>query len=249
LASKALEPEEDVEIVNVRRRQGRAALTRQKIIEAGAAEFALAGFDGTTTRSIAARAKVPHGLVIYHFETKLNVWHAVTENVLKHFHSEFTKRMEELEGCDDVTRLREVQRIFIHFSAKRPELNWVLSHDGGEDAIRMHSLVETIIGQDIDLTIDLIRKAQRLGQYVKGDPAHLHYLFVGAASRIFMMSGELERTIGQSPFDEAFVERHIELCERLFFRDPPDSKPRKPKAAGAPSKRARRPVSKARARS
>jgi TetR/AcrR family transcriptional regulator len=225
LASNAQDQDRDVEIVRIRRRQPRAALTRQKILDAAAAEFASAGFDGATTRSIAARAEVPHGLVIYHFETKFRVWHAVIENALNYFHSEFAARMAELEGCDDVTRLRECHRIFIRVSAKRPELNWVLSRNFDVDSVSMTKSVETIIGSDIDLTIDLIRKVQSRHQYVEGDPAHLHYLFVGAASRIFALSRELDR-IDQSPFDDAFLERHIELCRRLFFRDPPNTKPR-----------------------
>jgi TetR/AcrR family transcriptional regulator len=226
LASKVLKKDAKIEIVKVRRRQGRSALTRQKILKAGSAEFALAGFDGTTTRSIAARAKVPHGLVIYHFESKVGVWQAVTENVLNELHSGFAKRMEALPGSDAVTRLREAQRVFIRLAAKRPEVNWVLSHDAGEGAPRLQSMVEKIIGRDIDLIIDLIRQAQRLGRYVEGNPAHLAYVSFGAASRIFMLSAEIERTMGQSPFSKAFVEKHIELCERLFFRNSPDPKPR-----------------------
>jgi TetR/AcrR family transcriptional regulator len=226
LASKVLKKEAKIEIVKTRRRQGRAAITRQKILKAGAAEFAPGGFDGTTTRSIALRANVPHALVIYHFESKLGVWQAVQENVLNQLHGEFTRRMEELARCDTVTRLREAGRVLIRFAAKRPEVNWVLTQDVGEAAPRLQSVVEKIIGRDIDLTIGLIREAQSLGRYVEGDPAHLSYVYFGAASRIFMLSTELERTLGQSPFHNAFVEQHIELCERLFFRDPPDAKPR-----------------------
>ena len=225
LASNAHDEDSDVEIVKIRRRQARAAVTRQKILDAAAAEFASTGFDGATTRSIAARAEVPHGLVIYHFETKLSMWRAVIESALSYFHNEFTTRMIELEGCDDVTRLRECHRIFIRVSAKRPELTWILAHNFGVDSVALKSSVESIIGKDIDLTIDLIRKVQSLRQYVEGDPAHLHYLFIGAASRIFLMPVETER-IGASPFDDAFLERHVELCQRLFFRDPPGAKSR-----------------------
>lgn len=223
---KVLKEDAETEIVKIRRRQGRAALTRQKILDAGSAEFALAGFDGTTTRAIATRAKVPHGLVIYHFESKLGMWYAVTEDVLNQLHSEFAQAIEQLEGRDAVTCLREIQRIFIRLAAKRPEVNWVLSHDVGEGPPRLQSLIEKFIGRDIDLVIHLIREAQRLGRYVEGDPAHLAYVSFGATSRIFMMSAEIERTMGQSPFDKAFVDRHIALCERLFFRDSPDTKPR-----------------------
>lgn len=218
MAKQALQRTEGTEIVNVRRRQDRATETRRKIVEAGATEFAVSGFDGATTRSIAARAEVPHGLVIYHFETKLGVWAAVTEDALIYFREQFAKTKKKFAGLDDVTQLRELFRVSIRNWAKRPELTWVLSHEG-EEAARMASLVTEIIGPDIDLTIDLIGKVQKLGKYVEGDPAHLHYLFVGASCHVFSMPGFIERSTGQSPFTRRFLERHTELCLNLFFRD------------------------------
>lgn len=212
----------EAEIVRVRRRQDRAALTRRDILKAATAEFAAVGFEGATTRSIAARAKVQHSLVIYHFQTKLGIWQAVMKQALEAFDSEFRKRMEELKGSTDATRLHELQRMFIRFAAERPELNWLMSHEvGGEgESARVNWLVENTIGADTDIAIDLIKKVQRLGLYVEGDPTHLHYLFIGAASHIFGMAEEIRRTMGQSPFDKAFLERHIMLCERLFWRQP-----------------------------
>lgn len=214
-------------MVRVRRRQGRAARTREKIINAATAEFASSGFDGATTRSIAARANVPHGLVIYHFETKLRVWQAVMENALESFHDAFRKRMEELEGQDDATRLREFYRTFIRISAERPELNWIMSHEvggEGEAADRLNWVAENIIGEDTDISIGLIRKVQSQGLFVEGDPALLHYLFVGAASRVFVMQGEIARTMGRSPFDESFRVELTETIERLFWREPAEAK-------------------------
>lgn len=219
------------EIVRVRRRQGRAARTRQNIIAAATAEFASSGFEGATTRSIAARADVPHGLVLYHFETKLGVWQAVLENALQDFHQRFRKRLKELEGQDDPTRLRELHRTYIYMAAEHPELNWILSHEvGGEGdaAERLNWVLENTIGEDADISIELIRKSQALGMYVEGDPAHLHYLHLGAASRVFEISGEIRRTMKQSPFDKSFLERHVELIERLFWRKlPPLFKPKR----------------------
>jgi hypothetical protein len=36
------------------------------------------------------------------------------------------------------------------------------------------------------------------------------------------MAGEIRRTMDESPFDKTFLERHIMLCERLFWRQPPE---------------------------
>ncbi len=208
-----------------RKQQDRSVQTRGKILAAATAEFVSLGFNGVTSRSIAERAEVPHGLVIYHFGTKLGVWRAVMEQAITDFHDALTTAAQEHPDSDPVAALRARQQVFICMSVSRPELNWLMSHEMGRDSERMSWLLEKIAGRDIDATIALIREVQRLGRYIAGDPAHLHFLFVGAASRVFLMPSEIERTMGFSPRDEAFVEQHIALCQDLFFRDPPPGLP------------------------
>lgn len=210
--------EANVELVHVRKRQDRSIETRKRIISAATKEFSISGFDGVTTRSIAKRAKVPHGSVIYHFETKFGVWKTVMEGVINEFHETFKKTLEEFKSADDVTKLKAFQRKFIELSASHPQYNWLMSQESGEGSKRLSWLIDSIVGRDIEESIELISKVQKLGKYVNGDPTHLHYLFVGAASRIFMLSGEVERTMGKSPFSKEFVKSHVALCEQLFFR-------------------------------
>ena len=206
-------------VVKIRKRQGRSIETRNKILAAATAAFAKAGFDGTTTRVIASHAEVPHSLLIHHFRTKLGVWRAVMEQAITDFHDELARETERHRSSDTVTALKALQRVFVHMSASRPELNWLMSHEMGRDSDRLSWLLEKIAGRDIDLAIDLIHRAQCEGRFIAGDPAHLHFLFVGAASRVFLMPSEIQRTMGCSPFDEDFLERHLSLCQNLFFRD------------------------------
>lgn len=225
LAAKTAKDERAVRTGGVRKQQDRSVQTRGKILTAATAEFVTHGFNGVTSRSIAEHADVPHGLVIYHFGTKLGIWRAVMEQAITDFHDALAKEAMEHPDSDPVTALRARQRVFIRMSVSRPELNWLMSHEMGRDSERMSWLLEKIAGRDIDTTIDLIREAQRLGSYAAGDPAHLHFLFVGAASRVFLMRTEIERTMHCSTLDEAFVEQHIALCQSLFFRgSPPGSK-------------------------
>ena len=44
------------------------------ILEAADAEFIEKGYDGTTTASLAARAKVTHAMLHYYFQTKENLF-------------------------------------------------------------------------------------------------------------------------------------------------------------------------------
>lgn len=214
----------DGEIVNVRRRQGRSVETRNKILQAATDEFASNGFEGATTRSIADRAKVRHGLVIYHFETKFGVWQAVMERAFSDFHTQFLATTERMtaEGAGPVEMLRTLNRNFIRLSVERPEVNWMLSHEAGKPSNRLTWLFDTVVGHDAVMSMDLIRKAQALGQFVPGDAAHLHFIFLGAVSRIFLRPSEVEQFFDVPLFSEAFMERHITLLESLFFRDPPE---------------------------
>lgn len=209
------------EIVQVRRRQSRSIEKRSRILAAAAQEFAQKGFEGATTRSIAGRAEVQHALVIYHFETKLGIWQAVMRDVLHWFNEAFEARLAGLEGVDDVVKLRLLQADFIQLAAKHPELHWLMSHEAGSGGDRMEWLLANIISWSNTMFHSLIAGAQKAGCYVQGDPDHLHYLFLGAAARIFMLSSEVMQVMGRSPFQPEFVEEHIRLCHALFFRDPP----------------------------
>lgn len=213
-------PDADDEVVRVRRRQARAKETRACIIQAAKEEFARSGFSGTTTRAIALRAHLKHASVAYHFDGKLGVWQAVMREVLGSFHEAFASRLDGLHGVDDVTKLRLLQADFIRLSAAKPELHWLMSHEAGDGGERIAWLLQNVLIGDVNMFASLIRSAQKAGCYAPGDPLLLHYLFIGAAVRIFMVSGEVEAVMGRSPFSPEFVEEHIRTCQELFFRTP-----------------------------
>ncbi len=208
-------------LVNVRKRQARSAETRTNILNAATQEFAEFGFNGASTRSIAKRANVLHNLVIYHFETKIGIWQAVMRHALGWYHQAFEERLAGLRGVDPVTKLRLIQLDFVRMAAEHPELHWLMSHEAGQRGERIEWIINTLLGSGFETWRDLIVAAQEAGAYVKGDPLHLHYLFIGAAGRIFMLSAEVEHVLGKSPFDPDFVEEHARVVQELFFRDPP----------------------------
>lgn len=221
VATEQLQAADEAEIVNVRRRQSRSIETRSKILEAALTEFADKGFEGASTRAIAERADVRHALLIYHFQTKRGIWEAVMTEILTFFRETFDRRLAGLDGVDDVTKLQLLHADFIRMSAARPELHWLMSHEAGEGGERIDWIADNLLDENFTPFTGLIRSAQAQGRYVAGDPIHLHYVFLGAAARIFMLAGEVKKTAGRSPFDPQFIEEHIDVCRALFFRDPP----------------------------
>lgn len=222
MTSSTTHPEtREPDVVRVRRRQTRSLETRGRIIEAATGEFAAKGFEGASTRAIAELADVRHALVIYHFTNKRGVWEAVMRDVLESAHTTFRVRLAGLDGVDDVTKLKILQTEFIRFSAARPALHWLISHEAGVLNDRIEWVVREFVSVSFPMFETLIRSSQAAGRYIMGDAMHLHYLFLGAAARIFMLSAEVELVTGHSPFEEAYVDEHVDLCLRLFHRDAP----------------------------
>jgi AcrR family transcriptional regulator len=61
------------------RRRAKPAPAPERILSAALSAFAERGFEGATTREIAAAAGVPHGLITYHYESKQALWEAAVD--------------------------------------------------------------------------------------------------------------------------------------------------------------------------
>ncbi len=208
-------------IVKQRRRQQRAVDTRERILAAAYDEFAERGYEGASTRSVAARAGVQHPLVVYHFDGKDGLWRTLVTAVSTNFLRHFKGHIDDASDDDNVVRLRRLQEEFIRFAAANPQFHWLMSHEGRRASERLTWLVEERVKSYFDVIVRLIRSAQRAGRYAPGDPYHLQYLFIGAVTRIFMQSAEVEQVMRRSPYSARFVEEHVRVCCDLFFRDRP----------------------------
>jgi AcrR family transcriptional regulator len=223
-----------------RRQQQRAVTTRENIIAAALTEFATHGFQGVSTRTVAARAGVQHPLVNYHFKDKEGLWRAVLAATGGRFMKHFSARLAELRGVDEVARLRIVQEEFIRFAAGNLHFHLLMSQEAQRTGRQLGWLVSEMVKPYFDEIVPLIRSAQRAGAYIDGDPFHLQYLFIGAATRIFTLAGEVKLITGRSPFSPRMVEDHVAICLALFFRDVGGASQATSRAAGRKGERARR---------
>jgi len=75
--------------------------TRDRILDAAAAEFADHGFEGASTRNVAVNAGVQHPLLTYHFESKEGLWRAALTSLNERFVQMYRARLEGLSrgGC------------------------------------------------------------------------------------------------------------------------------------------------------
>lgn len=198
----------------------RTVETRERILDAALREFAEVGFEGASTRRIAAEAGLQHGLITYHFDGKDGLWREVLRWIHGEWRDLMAARLQSLEGADPTDTLRVILEDFIRFSARNPRFHAVMSHASSNKNERLDWLVLEYVQPNFATLAQLIRQAQAAGRFVPGDPAKLQYLFIGAAVRVFMVAEEAAVIIGQAPFSDAFVDEHVDQCLKLFFRDP-----------------------------
>jgi len=197
--------------------------SREAILEAALAAFASKGFDGATTREIAARAGVNHGLIPYYFGGKPKLWRAAVDRA-------FARLMAGLDAVVDAPglpseeeRVRVLIRGFVRFVADHPEFVLLMHEEGKRRGERMRWLVDRHVKPMFERMTLLICRAQAEGSLLPElDPVHFHYIVAGAIGVFFHQAEECRRLTGVDPFDDAVVEEHARAVEILLLGDAPE---------------------------
>ncbi|MDB5464296.1 MAG: hypothetical protein JWP23_2685, partial [Phenylobacterium sp.] len=159
-------------------------------------------------------------LVIYHFHTKEELWYETVKEAVRWYTRRSFGVVGPVREGDPVRRLKRNFAHYIRFSAEYPDFFRMLTRENALASERLEWLVTNHVGPTLAHTTELIRRAQALGAFVEGDPLSLLYLFLGSATSPYRSAREIELLTGEAPDTEDAIRRHIELCERLFFRTP-----------------------------
>ena len=114
--------------------------TRASLVEAAIHEFAAHGFDGASTRAIAARAGVHQPQINYHFDSKLALWRAALDHLFDELGAAIADAIADTH--DDLDVLRRSIRTIVRESARRPELNRMMVKESSVRSERLTWLTE-----------------------------------------------------------------------------------------------------------
>ncbi len=119
-------------------RPGRAARTRQRILEAAGLCFSTGGYAKTTVEAIAARAGVSKGIVYHHFRGKEEILERVLEATLTEWTN--VSRLDEVlaRGGAVLGAIAEVHRKSMAFARENPMARSLLQVD--------HEVLLTVAG-------------------------------------------------------------------------------------------------------
>jgi AcrR family transcriptional regulator len=190
--------------------------SRDRILDAALVIFAADGFDGATTRDIAARAEVNLGLIKYYFDSKLKLWQAAVDLAFGNLH-------DALAGLDDSAedergRAAALIRGYVRFVARHPEFVRLMHEEGKRSGTRMRWLVDRHVRPLYERLTARLRSAQKRGVLpARIDPVHFFYILIGAAGILFHQAAECRRLTGVNPMEDAVVEAHAEAVIAMFL--------------------------------
>ena len=152
---------------------------RQQILETATELFASQGFEGTTTRQIAERAKVNEAIIFRHFPSKEELYWAVIE--LKCSQSQGRERIRERlrSGGEPRQVFADIAEDFLRRREKDPSLSRLLFFSALENHGLSHRFYRTHIAEVYELLSDYIRQQIEKGTFRDVDPLMAARGFLG----------------------------------------------------------------------
>lgn len=186
---------------------------RQAIIDAARQRFAVGGFDGTSTRQIAADAGVAQSLLLYHFKSKEELWFAVIADVFGRATTLFAETIQAGVNDNLDTRINNALRTAVSLFATYPEIHLLISLESRVKGERLKWLVKHHLKPAHDATVSLIAEGQQAGLLQSGNPTLLYYATIGILGSIYGIQPEIRMVSKQPPADEEVVQ----LLRRLLL--------------------------------
>jgi TetR/AcrR family transcriptional regulator len=191
---------------------------KQRLMAEALIAFARDGFDGASTRDIAAAAGVNHSLIPYHFGSKDGLWRETMGGLLDVFHDNLQERVRLAGATSAADQLRSLIRSFVLFCAERPEFHRVMTAGWARQDERIRWLGEAHVRRVSEAVIRLIAGAQKEGAIAPGDPVRIHYAIIGVAVTAFAMAPEYKMLCGRDPRTPEGIEETVRILERLVFQ-------------------------------
>jgi AcrR family transcriptional regulator len=204
-----------------RRRQARATATRSALLDASLTEFAAHGFEGASTRRIAAAAGTHQPQINYHFESKEVLWQAAVDHLFERLDDAVRQYLGPTTH-DWGTRAGFAAnlRAFVHAAAGLPELNRIMVQEATIDSERLQWIVDRHTRPRFEIVTTHWRILRAEGQVADIDEVVLYYSLVGAASLAYVNAPEA-RLLGHDTLRESFISVHADALVAMFLGPEP----------------------------
>jgi AcrR family transcriptional regulator len=201
----------------VRKQQQRSVVTKRKLLGAAIEAFSESGFDGTSTRDIAARAGVHHPLITYHFKNKDQLWRAAAHEICSDFADSLSARAIEMRGKNSKTRAAAMIREYAYFARRQPAMHKVLVMESAHPNPRLDWVIETYLKPFFDASFGILESLQKKGVAPPGNPALLFNMIRMACGGLLALSAELKASSGIDVEAPEVLDELIDMIVAIFL--------------------------------
>jgi TetR/AcrR family transcriptional regulator len=202
---------------SAKRPAARKAPSVDRILDVAISLFSRNGFEGTSTTEIGLGAGVAQSVVLYHYSSKDELWHAAMDRLFERVHAEFRRDRNVLQDLSSIDRLKVWIRQLVFTSAAHPELGRVIMSEGTVGGPRLKWLIGRHLGADYELYQMHFRKAMDEGAIRKYPTLPLTILVHAAASMLFNLNPIVEAVYGRSPFDDEVIADQADMVVDVIF--------------------------------
>lgn len=200
-----------------RRRRKRGDDVRERVLSAALHCFSAFGFEGTSTRDVASRADVTHTLVLYHFQSKEQLWYAAFEHALDPYMKALEPIFASTEERSAAETLGKFIETFVRQSALKPQIHSIMSNEGTTNSDRLYWIIDHFLRDHFKAVCDLIRRGQAEGSVRQCDPARLYYMIILSAGTLPTVATEYRELTGRNVASDAEILRNIAFIYEIVF--------------------------------
>jgi TetR/AcrR family transcriptional regulator len=190
---------------------------RERILRAALEEFAIRGFDGTTTAAIARQAGVTQPLVHYHFNTKITLWQEAVRAAFAASARAFEGVEDELRDLASLDQMKVLVRRYVRFSASHPELARIISYESMQGGDRLEWLNAEAIGGRFEWFRLRYERGVEEGWMKPLPLMHVLSNLGASGAYLFMVRASMWETYGVDVTDPVVVEAHADAVIEMFF--------------------------------
>ena len=192
-----------------------AIANREAILRAALDIFSRFGFDGSSTRTIAAAAGIEQGHLVYYFKSKEGLWREVVEAFAHECEQPLREIAPRLERDNAAAVARDVLPRFLTTFASNPQLTRLMLQEFSVSSPRHDWLIETF-GRPVWRLVEPLLEALRKHGLLSGAvPAVAYFNMIGGALLVFGSLDEIREISGENAAEMAV--QHIELLLQPIF--------------------------------
>ncbi len=185
-----------------------------RILQAAEKMFALHGFRGATTESIAKEARLPKANVHYYFKTKSNLYRQVLQNILQ----DWMEAAATFEAYEDPEHaLRTYITAKMEFSRQRPFGSRVWANEIMRGAPVMERFLGTTLKEWLNERVKIIRGWIDDGKIRPVDPKSLLYMIWATTQHYADFERQIVILNGGDAFNDRQYRQRIEQVVGLIL--------------------------------